>query len=1041
MMAKRRMAVQQVEREVEEEADEACFASAADADDDDAADGYSMAMESSIAMQDEADMELRAAVRASGGAYRPLDKTEEYAEAHYWRIREPAAGVDFARSSNGAQSAPADGALVQANEFWVDFAAYCAALGAGVAAAAGAGGEEAMAALAAAAAAKPFVSANIGSIVAPLSDYYSPFTINRILLALAVTGLPMDASPTAPPARPAVAALAGGGIIRYSSGGTPLVLYYESMTPATSPGAASILVGQQYFDPSNRSEVVRGVSRDKFIPSNATVPPTTGGLRAAAGAPRLPAVEMLSGRVYGCCVTVTNVSSESAQLEVLLSIPRGALPASNGFFSRTELVDLPPFSTRRLDGIRFYFPRTGPFAQYPVHVGADGELVAHAAPQFIAVVRRLAPPPAGSEDWSVISAEGTMEQVLGYLRAPGTNLYSTDISRILWRCKKREDWAAIVSVLRDRAHYNDRVWGYAFEHGDIACLRDILAQEGNARRLRSEALLGWSNPLCRSPLLTFRGEDGVGSLGDEVADATAIARGYGYGVTSGSGGSVPAGYEHLEYSPLVNARAHVLGTKRRIVCGAADRQYRALLSLLCYKAPKDITAADRLAVVYHLLLQDRVNEARAVFAAVPAPADSVAARSAPARGGAGAGAGAAIGAAVAVGGAGAAGPRGATHSSSWMTLQYDYCAAYLDMFNWAAGAPAPATPAERFPVAAAVAAAYGAYPIPKWAAKFAELASVLEESCVPAALAAAPAAAVGGAGSGVTSPGAADARSAATAAIGSGVSADESGTSKEASRESQAAKAASREPQLHLRGIEDGVIVIAYANLTKGSAAAASAGAGSAGGADGALAGAGGDGGAVTVSLYRMDAELLFSTNPFDAAGERGDGSSGGGEGAASALGQFAFVRPNCSFRVSLPATGGVGRVAEARIPLPEEFKRVNAMVEVAAATAHSSIRRSQAWFANSLAVAVAEPFGRLSVRHSVTGAPLARVYVKVYWRGTAGPGGKASFLKDGYTAANGSFDYSSVSTDELSKAQRLAIYVASEKFGSVIMTAAPPKA
>jgi len=73
-------------------------------------------------------------------------------------------------------------------------------------------------------------------------------------------------------------------------------------------------------------------------------------------------VEVLVGKVYGAAVVITNVSSEQQQLEVLLHIPQGALPASNGFFSRTTLVDLAPYATHRVEYL-FYFPRVGAAAK------------------------------------------------------------------------------------------------------------------------------------------------------------------------------------------------------------------------------------------------------------------------------------------------------------------------------------------------------------------------------------------------------------------------------------------------------------------------------------------------------------------------------------------------------------------------------------------------------------------------------------------------------------------------------------------------------
>ena len=73
-------------------------------------------------------------------------------------------------------------------------------------------------------------------------------------------------------------------------------------------------------------------------------------------------------------------------------------------------------------------------------------------------------------------------------------------------------------------------------------------------------------------------------------------------------------YEHLEYKPLVNARAHALGPVRQIVNGAFHGQYHRFLHELSYR--RSLDDADQLAATYYLLLQDRAGEIL-LFPAVP----------------------------------------------------------------------------------------------------------------------------------------------------------------------------------------------------------------------------------------------------------------------------------------------------------------------------------------------------------------------------------------------------------------------------------------
>jgi hypothetical protein len=77
-------------------------------------------------------------------------------------------------------------------------------------------------------------------------------------------------------------------------------------------------------------------------------------------------------------------------------------------------------------------------------------------------------------------------------------------------------------------------------------------------------------------------------------------------------------YEHLEYSPLVNQRAHRIGPDNRIPNPVFRAQYQHLLDILANKPSLD--NIDQLSVVYYLFLQDRIEEALARLALVKADA-------------------------------------------------------------------------------------------------------------------------------------------------------------------------------------------------------------------------------------------------------------------------------------------------------------------------------------------------------------------------------------------------------------------------------------
>jgi hypothetical protein len=177
-----------------------------------------------------------------------------------------------------------------------------------------------------------------------------------------------------------------------------------------------------------------------------------------------------------------------------------------------------------------------------------------------------------------------------------------------------------------------------------------------------------------------------------------------------------------------------------------------------------------------------------------------------------------------------------------------------------------------------------------------------------------------------------------------------------------------------------------------------------------------------TVNYYPMDIELLFSRNPF--VKEHG--------------GQFSLIRPNMTAKVALPKIDD-GKLGKHSFKLPDKYATTNVMVEVVAA----GTAKSDAYFANSMAVQVTSNYGQVKVANAKTGKALPKVYVKVYARMK---NGQVRFYKDGYTDLRGLFDYTSLNTDELRQVAKFAILVLSEGskdakgFGAVVRETAPPK-
>jgi hypothetical protein len=342
--------------------------------------------------------------------------------------------------------------------------------------------------------------------------------------------------------------------------------------------------------------------------------------------------EFVVHTVYGMQVVVTNPSPSRQRLAVLVQIPVGALPLAGARPTKTILLDLEPYRTGTID-VLFYFPGPGSFAHFPVHVARNEQLVAAAKPQTFNVVAKATKDDRTS--WDAIARDGSTDDVVAYLTRE--NVHALNLDLVAWRMADADAFDRIVTVLAERHVYQPTLWAYALKHRRTERVRDLLAHQ--------KPPVGGA---LKSPLHDY----------DPVASHD---------------------YEHLEYRPLVNARAHALGKRRQIVNPSVLGQYQSFLHQLAYR--KGLTDDDKLTAAYYLLLQDRVDEAGALFDEVKR--DAVATK-----------------------------------------LQYDRFAAYLALSR------------EEFGKARAVAQAYANHPVDRWRIAFKSVIDILDEAEGKAAVAA-----------------------------------------------------------------------------------------------------------------------------------------------------------------------------------------------------------------------------------------------------------------------------------------------------------------
>ena len=432
----------------------------------------------------------------------------------------------------------------------------------------------------------PFLSSNLAE---------ASRNFPEILCALAVLDLPFEAGAHASEFKAAHMTL---------SAKTPIVAYYKEIKESPAVEKTLVLVSQNFYRADDRYRFDNNERFDKYVTE-----------------------EFLVHVVYGCQVVMTNPTSSPQKLDLLLQIPRGAMPATNGFYTKGQYMLLQPYSTATFE-YYFYFPQPGDFTHYPVHVARNGKMIASAPAVTLNAVNKLTK--IDTESWDYISQNGTDEQVVAFLNA--NNINRINLDRIAWRMKNAPIFKSVTELLLKRHVYNNTLWSYAIVHNDAAAIREYLTH--------ANGFVTQTGVWLESKLLNI----------DPIARNT---------------------YQHLEYTPLVNARAHQLGKEHKILNDRFWEQYVTLLNVLKYKTALDDT--DRLGVAYYMLLQDRVEDGLAFFKRVDA--GKVATR-----------------------------------------LQYDYVKAYADFYS------------DDHKLARDIAVAYKDYPVDRWKNRFADVVAQIDEA-------------------------------------------------------------------------------------------------------------------------------------------------------------------------------------------------------------------------------------------------------------------------------------------------------------------------
>ncbi len=325
----------------------------------------------------------------------------------------------------------------------------------------------------------------------------------------------------------------------------PIIAWHQEIKPtAAAPQNTELLVSQNFYRHGDRYRMEGNEKFDKYVTE-----------------------EFLAGAAYGANIVVTNPTSSPQKLELLLQIPQGALPVLGSKATASPRVRLEPYTTQTFEYF-FYFPgatkEDEKFAHYPVHVSRAEQTVGAAKTFAFNVVPRLTQFDKAS--WDYVSQYGTEPEVFAFLEQ--NNIERLNLERVAWRARQSVDFfRKLIALLENRHTYSEPIYRYGIVHNHVPTLREWLRHRDD--------FLAQCGPWLEAKLVQI----------DPIERRA---------------------YEHLEYSPLVNQRAHRLGAEHQIANPVFRAQYQSLMGILAHKPELD--QMDRLSVTYYLFLQDRVEE-------------------------------------------------------------------------------------------------------------------------------------------------------------------------------------------------------------------------------------------------------------------------------------------------------------------------------------------------------------------------------------------------------------------------------------------------
>ena len=190
--------------------------------------------------------------------------------------------------------------------------------------------------------------------------------------------------------------------------------------------------------------------------------------------------EFILGKPYISQTVISNPSGTPLQLQVLLDIPKGTIPLTSHEYTQVVSTRLDPFASTSYERF-FYAPAEGELAFSAGNACRGDTIIAKAiAPRSIVVkpthtVNKM-------ESLSDILRSGDQAAVLNFINTK--NIFDRNVFRsndILWLLRDKGFYENVITTLRKRNYYDERIWSFAFYHWDTPTIKELVRMNSSSK--------------------------------------------------------------------------------------------------------------------------------------------------------------------------------------------------------------------------------------------------------------------------------------------------------------------------------------------------------------------------------------------------------------------------------------------------------------------------------------------------------------------------------------------------------------------------------